>query len=60
MPGILAALGLYAAVSAATGLTVSMTFARAALLFFGTIAMCVLSGFVATRRLARADPAELF
>ena len=60
VPGILAALGLYATVSAATGLPVSMTFARAALLFFGTMAMCVLSGFVATRRLARADPAELF
>jgi putative ABC transport system permease protein len=60
VPGVLAALGLYAAVSSATGLPVSMSFARAALLFAGTMAMCVLSGFVATRRLARADPAELF
>lgn len=60
VPGLLVALGLYAFVSASVALPLTMTFARAALLFAGTMSMCVLSGFVATRRLARADPAELF
>ncbi|MBI1245423.1 MAG: FtsX-like permease family protein [Alphaproteobacteria bacterium] len=60
VPGLLVALGLYTFVSAQTALPLTMTFARALALCTGTMAMCVLSGFVATRRLARADPAELF
>ena len=60
VPGILVALALYAAISAATGLPLAMTPARPLWVLLGTLAMCALSGAVATRRLARADPADLF
>ena len=60
VPGFLVSLGLYAAVTAATGLPLAMTPARAAAVLLGTVAMCALSGAMATRRLARADPADLF
>jgi putative ABC transport system permease protein len=60
IPGSLLATGLYAAVSAAVGLPVAMDAARLVGVLLGTIAMCTLSGAIATRRLARAEPAELF
>ncbi|WP_298835091.1 ABC transporter permease DevC [uncultured Piscinibacter sp.] len=60
VPGLLASIGLYAAVAAQTGLPLEMTAARAAVVLLGTVAMCTLSGAIATRRLTRANPAELF
>lgn len=60
IPGLIAAMTLYAIVSAATGLPLSMTILRAAMVLAGTIAMCTLAGAVATRRLAKANPADLF
>ena len=60
VPGILMTLALYALVSGMTGLPVAMTPARPVLVLLGTLAMCALSGAVATRRLARAKPADLF
>jgi putative ABC transport system permease protein len=60
IPGLLGAYALYAAVNAATGLPVAMTGARMAAVLLGTVVMCTLSGALATRKLARADPAELF
>lgn len=60
IPGMFTSLLLYEAVSQSANLPLAMTFERAAFVFFGTIAMCVLSGAIATRRLARADPADLF
>ena len=60
IPGCLAAMGLYAAVVSLTGLPLAMTATRAAAMLAGTIVMCTLSGAIATRRLARADPAALF
>lgn len=60
IPGTLIALGLYQVVAAVTGLPIAMPPARPLLVFAGTLAMCSLSGTIATRRLARADPAELF
>lgn len=60
IPGIGASMALYAALSAATGLPVEMDVARAASVFLGTLFACVLSGAIATRRLAGADPADLF
>lgn len=60
VPGFLVSLGLYAAVAAATGLPLAMTLTRAGAVLLGTMSMCALSGALATRRLARADPAELF
>jgi putative ABC transport system permease protein len=60
VPGLLVALGFYGLVAAVTGLPIAMTGARAALVLVGTIAMCALSGAIATRKLARANPADLF
>lgn len=60
LPGLAIAAGLYALVSAATGLPLAMTPGRAIAVLAGTILLCALSGALATRRLARANPADLF
>jgi len=60
IPGFVVSLGLYAGLSAVTNLPVSMDVSRAILVFLGTLAACTISGAIATRRLAGADPAELF
>lgn len=60
IPGIVIATGLYLAIAQATGLPMVMTLGRAGFVLFGTIAMCALSGALATRKLARANPADLF
>ena len=60
VPGLVLSLAIYAAMAAATGLPVTMTAGRAALLFVGTVLACTASGALATRRLRAADPADLF
>lgn len=60
IPGILLSLALYAGLSVGTGLPIIMDPQRAISVLIGTIAACSLSGAIATRRLAGADPAELF
>ncbi len=60
IPGFLVSLGLYAGLVNVTGLPVAMDASRAILVFLGTLAACTLSGAIATRRLANADPADLF
>jgi len=60
VPGFLISMGLYAGLVTVTGLPVTMEAGRAALVFAGTLAACTLSGAIATRRLANADPADLF
>lgn len=60
IPGFLISLVLYAGLNAATGLPVAMQVSRAILVFLGTLTACSLSGAIATRRLANADPADLF
>lgn len=60
IPGVLLSLGIYAAMSAGTGLPIAMDPQRAISVLVGTMAACTLSGAIATRRLAGADPAELF
>lgn len=60
IPGLLLSFGTYRVLEVATSLPVYMTPARAILVFLGTIAACAISGAIATRRLARSDPAELF
>jgi putative ABC transport system permease protein len=57
---VVLASGIYAVMAGATGLPVVMEPLRAAAVFAGTVAACALSGAIATRRLAAADPAELF
>lgn len=60
IPGLLVAFGLYFLVAGATGLPLAMAASRALAVLFGTVAMCALSGAIATRRLAKANPADLF
>ncbi|MEM9797315.1 MAG: ABC transporter permease DevC [Pseudomonadota bacterium] len=60
LPGVLIAWGIYTAMSAATGLPLVLGPDRAAAVLVGTILACILSGVIATRRLAAADPADLF
>jgi putative ABC transport system permease protein len=60
VPGFLLALAAYALVAMGTGLPLAMTPARAAGVFLATLGMCAISGAIATRRLAGADPAALF
>jgi putative ABC transport system permease protein len=60
IPGLLVSTALYAVIAGATGLPLAMTGSRAVLVLVGTIGMCALSGAIATRKLARANPADLF
>ena len=60
VPGILISLGLYAGASSVTGLPIAMDVSRALLVLAGTIVMCTISAPSRRRRLAAADPADLF
>jgi putative ABC transport system permease protein len=60
IPGALMPLWLYAVAAQATSLPIAMTLERAVVVFVLTLAMCLASGAIATRRLQAADPAELF
>lgn len=60
IPGILISMGLYAIVSNVTGLPIMMPMMRPVYVLIGTIVMCGISGAIATRRLANANPADLF
>ena len=60
VPGFLLSVAFYAGMGAATGLPIEMEFGRAVAVLVATVAACALSGAIATRRLAAADPAELF
>ena len=59
-PSLILSLGLYAFLARATSLTVVMSVGRAVLVFGFTVAMCSLSGWLATGKLRRLDPAEIF
>ena len=60
VPGVLISMVFYAIVASVTGLPLSMTAWRPVYVLLGTIAMCMASGAIATRRLARANPADLY
>tara|TARA_R110002096_G_scaffold119038_13_gene257882 strand:+ start:30349 stop:31524 length:1176 start_codon:yes stop_codon:yes gene_type:complete len=60
IPGFIVSMGLYAGLVSITGLPVMMSASRAIMVFLGTIVACSASGAIATRRLAQADPADLF
>lgn len=59
-PALLAAIGIYTVVANATGLPIAMGLERAVMVLLGTVSSCALSGFLAMRKLANADPADLF
>jgi putative ABC transport system permease protein len=56
----LAALVLYEVVGSLAQLPIRMTVGRQVLVFVSTLAMCILSGAIASQKLRRADPADLF
>jgi putative ABC transport system permease protein len=60
LPAWLAGLGLYALVRSGTRLPVQMDGQRSLLVFALIFAMCMGSAFMAMRKLADADPAEIF
>jgi putative ABC transport system permease protein len=60
VPGLALALGQYALIRQAAALPIAMTGARFAFVFFLTLVMCGASGFIATRKLQSADPADIF
>ncbi len=60
IPGFLVASLLLVGMARATTLPLIMTVNMAVMVFVGTVIACSLSGAFATRRLAAADPADLF
>ncbi len=60
IPGAIIPLGLYHLTRNATNLPIYMTLARAFMVLLLTIAMCIISGAIATRKVQSADPADMF
>jgi putative ABC transport system permease protein len=60
VPALLISLALYDVVGAAVSMDMSMTTERVVYVFGLTVAMCMLAGTVAMRRVYSADPAEVF
>lgn len=58
--GGVVALGLYAFLESLTGLRMDPTIWRSALVFVLTIGMCLISGWLAARRVLALDPADLW
>lgn len=60
LPGVVVGTAILTLMGKATTLPLAMTPGMAAMVFSGTVVFSVLSGVIATRRLAAADPADLF
>jgi putative ABC transport system permease protein len=60
IPGLALALGQYTLIRNLGALPIAMTVERLVLVFLLTVAMCVVSGAITTRRLQSADPADNF
>jgi putative ABC transport system permease protein len=60
LPGVGAAWYLYRSAAAATRLPLYLTGERVGTVFLLTLGMCVLSGFLALRKVRKLDPAEVF
>jgi putative ABC transport system permease protein len=60
IPGLAVGTAILTLMGAITTLPLAMTPAMAVTVFLGTVVFSVLSGAIATRRLAAADPADLF
>jgi putative ABC transport system permease protein len=60
VPGVAIGTGILALMATVTTLPLSMSWSMALMVFAGTIFFSALSGAIATRRLAAADPADLF
>lgn len=60
LPGLAVGTAILTLMGKVTALPLAMTPAMAVMVFVGTVVFSVLSGAIATRRLAAADPADLF
>lgn len=60
VPGVIVGAAILTLMGAITTLPLAMTPAMAGSVFLGTVVFSALSGAIATRRLAAADPADLF
>ncbi len=60
VPGYLISSAIYGALAGTTGLPIEMTSERATLVLVGTLVACMASGLLAARKLASADPADLY
>jgi putative ABC transport system permease protein len=60
IPGLAIATGLYQVVYLGTNLPIAMTVETAAKVVTATLAMCMISGAVATSKVQAADPADMF
>jgi putative ABC transport system permease protein len=60
MPGFIATLGMYQLLTTLTKLELIMTVNLALTVFILTLAMCLISGAIASNKLRSADPADVF
>ena len=60
IPGSIIGYGMLSGMREITNLPIVLTGTMAFQVFFGTLAACAISGALATRKLAAADPADLF
>lgn len=60
LPSVFVASGLYRLAAKATSLPLILRFNRIIFVFILTVIMCMLSGAIATRKLQKADPADMF
>ena len=59
-PALVVTFGLYAVLTAMTGIITQLTAARIVLVLILTLGMCLVAGWLASRRALATDPAELF
>ena len=60
IPGLAASLALYAVVRSLLTMPIGMTLERLLLVLFLAVALCVIAGAIAMRRVRKADPADVF
>lgn len=60
VPGLIGSALVYAGVEGYSGILMRLTIGRALVVLVATIAMCLLAGAIAIRRVIRSDPAEVF
>jgi DevC protein len=60
LPGLGGGYLLYWLLEGMTGIVMFQTPGRALIIFFLTVIMCVMAGFIAVKRVVKADPADVF
>lgn len=60
LPGLLISAGIFEFLSRLTGLLMELTLGRIALIYVLTLAMCIVSGCLAIRKVLELEPADLF